>query len=35
MGRGKVDTGFWEEDPRERDHLQNLGVYGDNIKFLD
>jgi hypothetical protein len=25
-GRGKVHTGFWWGDPRERDHLEDLGV---------
>ena len=27
-GRGEVDTGFWWENLRERDHLQEPGVDG-------
>ena len=26
MGRGEVRTGFWWGSPRERDHLEDLGV---------
>jgi hypothetical protein len=28
MGRGEVNTGFWWKTPRERDHLEDLGVDG-------
>jgi len=31
-GRGEVHVGFWLGDLRERDHLENLSVDGDNIK---
>jgi hypothetical protein len=28
MGRGEVYTGFWWENVRERDHLEDSGVDG-------
>jgi hypothetical protein len=28
VGRGKVHTGYWKEDLRERDHLDDPGVEG-------
>ena len=28
MGRGEAYTGFWWEDPREKDHLGDSGVDG-------
>jgi len=31
MGTGEVDTGFWWEDLRERDHLEDLDVDGRMI----
>jgi hypothetical protein len=27
----EVHTGFWWEDLRERDHLEELGVYGRTV----
>jgi hypothetical protein len=31
--KGKVYTGFWWGHLRERDHLEDLGVDGGNIKI--
>ena len=31
MGLEKVYRGFWQEDLRERDYLENLGVNGRKI----
>jgi len=28
MGTGEVHVGFWWGDPKERDHLEDLGVDG-------
>jgi hypothetical protein len=28
MGEGKVFTGFWLGDPKERNHCEDLGVGG-------
>jgi hypothetical protein len=28
MGRGEVFTGFWLEDPKGRDHWEDLGIGG-------
>jgi hypothetical protein len=30
-GIGEVHTGFWWGDPRERDHLEDLGIDGKII----
>jgi hypothetical protein len=32
-GRGEEHTGFWWGNRRERDHLEDPGVDGDNIKM--
>jgi hypothetical protein len=26
--RGEMCTGFWWENPKEKDHLEDCGVYG-------
>ena len=31
VGAGEVHTGFWWGDMRERDHLEDLGVDGENV----
>jgi hypothetical protein len=31
MGRGEVYTGFWWGNRRERDHLEDPGIYGKII----
>jgi len=28
VGRGEVHTGFWWENPKERDHLEDPGIVG-------
>jgi hypothetical protein len=33
-GRGERCTGFWGGSLKERDHFQDLGIRGDNIKIL-
>jgi hypothetical protein len=32
MGGGNVNAGFWLGDLRERDHLKDPNLGGDNIK---
>ena len=33
-GRGKLHTGFWRGNLRERDHLESVGVDGRIFKLI-